>query len=243
MILTQRFFWFTRLFIRCGGWIALFPLLVGIALTLSAITADQNATRMADHGLRTTATVLAKHNTPSSDNGLRQSQRSAASYSISFQFTPEQSAQPVKAQERVASSFYKTVTVGQKIALRYLPEDPSAYELFAGALKKQSTTNQIIGFAFSLVGFAACIWFSSTTLRALRARESVGMIIDTYVSRRAYWPPVFNRMQYQVGDAGAAKHHKTFIRPIWAYHGLKRGQKTRVALTGQGPYWADDLFL
>ncbi|KPU84371.1 hypothetical protein JI58_03995 [Marinosulfonomonas sp. PRT-SC04] len=236
MFLAIRFFWFTRLFLRCSGWIAVLPLLVGAALTISAITLTKNAALISDHGVLATATLLAKPNTPSHVNHTHISQRSAASYSIQFQFTPQNSTEPITGKARVTATFYRSVSMEHKFVLRYLPENPFIYELGAGALKKQATIIQIIGLAFSVIGFAACIWFSSSALRALKARESVGMIIDTYVSRRVYWPPIFNRMQYQLGDAAAAKQHKTFIRPIWAYHGLKRGQKIRVALTGQGPY-------
>lgn len=251
--MAKRFFWFTRLFIRCGGWIALFPLLIGLSLTMSAITASKNAALMMNDGVETTATVLTKRYTPSSGDDQRGSQRQPATYAISFEYTPKQSrtpiepppikGPPIKAQKQVSAHYYNSVSVGQQITLRYLPQTPTVYELFHGALKKQSIADQIVGFAFAVIGFGACVWFAVTALKALRARENVGMIIESYVSRRAKWPPFFNRMQYQVGSGNSAKHHKSFIRPFWAYRGLKRGDKTRVAMTNQGPYWANDLFL
>lgn len=252
MSLVKRFFWFARLFIRCGGWVALFPLLIGIFLTISAITANKNAALMINDGIKTTAIVLKKHYTQSSGDDLRGSQQ-PATYAISFEYTPKQSrtpidappikGPPIKARENVSADYYNSVSVGQQITLRYLRQTPTVYELFHGALKKQSIADQIVGFAFAVIGFGACVWFSGTALRALRARENVRMIVEVYVSRRSNWPPFFSRMQYQVGSDNSIKHHKTFVRPFWAFRGLKRGQEIRIAMTNQGPYWANDLFL
>lgn len=241
MILARRFFWFSQLFIRCGGWVALIPLVIGIASTLGAITLTYNAALLAQHGMPATATVMAKR-IAKGNQTTQERQRPADSYYITLRFTP-QNAVEISAEHQVRAAFYRILVIGQTFQIRYLPENPDIRELYEGELTGWSSSTQIVGLAFAALGFAVSIWFARTAIRATRARENVGMIIEAYVTHRSLWPPLFNRMQYQVGQGDAANIHKTFIRPIWAYRGLKRGDKTRVAITDQGPYWAKDLFL
>ncbi len=227
---------------RCGGWIALIPLVIGLSSTLGAITLARNDAQLAQYGASTTATVMGKRIAEGSQTSTQERQRPSDSYYITLRFTPGNAAE-INAEHQVRAAFYRILEVGQTFQIRYLPENPDIRELYEGELASWSSSTQINGLVFTALGFAACIWFAKTAIRATRARENVGMIIDAYVTHRSLWPPLFNRMQYQVGQGDAAKIHKTFIRPIWAYRGLKRGDKIRVAITGQGPYWAKDLFL
>lgn len=242
MILAKRFFWFTRLFIRCGGWVALIPLLIGLMSTIGAITLNQNAARLATDGVPATATVVSKRIPEGSHTTTQERQRPSDDHLITIRFAPQNAAE-ITAEHRTSGPFYRAHDVGQAFTIRYLPDDPDIRELYIGQVASRSTSSQFAGMIFALTGFAASLWFARTAIRATRARENIGMIIETYVTHRPLWPPVFNRMQYQVGTGPTAKFHKTFIRPIWAYGGLKRGEKTRVAITSQGPYWAKDLFL
>ena len=238
---SKRLYWFIKLFVRCGGWVALIPLLIGVASTLGSITLGQHAKQLADLGVPATAIVTAKRisksNPPSSSR-----QQPSTQYYISLTFTP-QKGQKINAEHRVNLDFYNHNAIGQSFSIRYLPDNPEIHELYKGQLEGQSKATQIVGLAFAILGFGACIWFAKTALRALKARENVGIIIEAPVTLRSIWPPVFNKMHYQVGEGATTRTHKTFVRPIWAYRGLKRGSKTRVAITSEGPYWANDLFL
>lgn len=240
--LSRRFFWFTRLFIRCGGWIALIPLIIGLTSTLSAITLTRNAAMLAQHGIPATATVMAKRIAEGSHTGTPERQRPSDSYYITLRFTPDNAAE-ISVEHQVRAAFYHILDVGRTFQIRYLPDNPDIRELYEGELTSWSGSTQIVGLTFAVFGFAACIWVAKTAIRAMRARENVGVVIETYVTHRSLWPPLFNRMHYRIGNGDAAKIHKTFIHPVWAYRGLKRGDKIRVAITDQGPYWAKDLFL
>jgi hypothetical protein len=54
----KRFFWFTRFFIRCGGWAALIPLVLGVSATLESLTLLRQNNALTDHGLPAQAIVL-----------------------------------------------------------------------------------------------------------------------------------------------------------------------------------------
>ncbi len=241
-LLLRRLFWFTQLFIRCGGWIALIPLVISLSSTLGAITLASHTAQLAEYGVPATATVISKRIAEGSHAGTQERQRPADTYYITLRFTLQNAAQ-ISAEHQVRAAFHRILEVGQTFHIRYLPENPDIRELYEGELASWSSSTRINDLAFAALGFVAYIWFAKTAIRATRARENVGMIIDAYVTHRSLWPPLFNRMQYQVGQGDTAQTHKTFVRPIWAYRGLKRGDKTRVAITSQGPYWAEDLFL
>lgn len=251
MHILHQFYWFTRFFIRSGGWLALIPLSIGIAATLQSATLLLQSRALADHGLTATAQVLDKRVIAPRNTGNSSTDSGTYSYYIDYSFTPAGADAPLRTEDDVHRSFYQSVQVGQQFSLRYLPEDPQIQSLYDGNLERWSQSGQAVGLGASVIGFLVIWWFYVPAMRAYRARRSVSGttettdIIETYVTLCTVWPPLFNRMQFQMQDPDTQKatFHKTFARPFWAYSGLKRGSKIHVVQTSQGPYWRDDLFL
>ncbi len=235
-------YYFIRFFIRVGGWLAVLILTVGLAGTLSSLRSNSNSRKLAAQGEVLTAQVTGKRLTEGATNKPQRSQTFSKHY-VSYQFTTEGSQKNIQNERKVDISFYDSVQTGDTFELTYLPSDPSVHELYENELSRKSSASLIAGTAFSLFGLACCYWAFVVSKRAMRARYSVEEIIESFVTRRALWPPLINRMQYQLRRGEQVSFHLTFLRPTWAYGTLKRGDPTRIAITSEGPYWAKDLFL
>ncbi len=238
----SRLYYFTRFFIRVGGWLAALILTVGLASTRSSIRTNSNSRKLAAQGKILTAQVTNKRLTEGSSNRPERL-KTFSKYYISYQFTTADLKGSIQNERRVGISFYNSVQTGETFELTYLPSDPSVHELYENELSGNSSSSLVVGIAFSLFGLACCYWAFTVSKRAMRARYSVEEIIESFVTRRSFWPPLINRMQYQLRRGDQVSFHQTFLRPVWAYGTLKRGGVTRIAMTSEGPYWAKDLFL
>ncbi len=218
------------------------PLLIGGAAIISAITMKGELAKLDGQGVEGKAVLVAKRYEEGASNGY-QRVKTKGIYYVSYQFTPKGASQEISNERNVNRTFYDSVEVGEEFTLWYLARDVDVHELFEGEFSRQSGSSTVVGTVFFIFGLGLSFWSGSVAKRAIRARESLTEIVETYVTQRPWWPPLFNRMQYQLKNGANTTFHRTFIRPMWAYGSLKRGDKTRVALTGEGPYWAKDLFL
>ncbi|MFK5923947.1 MAG: DUF3592 domain-containing protein [Verrucomicrobiota bacterium] len=235
-------YYFIRFFIRVGGWLAVLILTVGLAGILSSIHSNSDSRRLAAQGKVLTAQVTDKRVTEGSTN-KPQRLKTSSSYYVSYQFATDDSKKNIQNERKVSISFYNSVQTGDTFELTYLPSDPSVHELYQNELSRKSSSSLVAGSAFSLFGLGCCYWAFTVSKRAMRARYSVEEMIESFVTRRSFWPPLINRMQYQLRRGEQVSFHQTFLRPVWAYGTLKRGDLTRIAMTSEGPYWAKDLFL
>lgn len=241
MILAKRFYWFVRFFLRYGGWLGLMILMLGFWATFLSIRLQDEAEQLAKYAVTTPATVISKRLSEGTGAGVRNNSLKI-SYYITIRYTPKGSA-TIEDEDQVRDNIYRAAEIGQTINIRHLPDNPQVREYYAGEKARKQTEIQVGGAGLAIFGLFTCLWFCVPALRATRARENVGITIETYVTLRRRWPPFFNSMEFQVGQGSKAKFHNTVKQLSWAYRGLKRGSKIRVAITPYGPYWVKDLKL
>ncbi len=238
---SNPFLQFIRFFLRVSGWIALIPLLIGISASVSALRLQLDLAALNKNGVETIAQITAMHVTESKNTNSA-SGNTSSHYSISFTFSTLGGA--IQSQEhKISRTYYMSHAIGDTLSIRYLPTNPKVAELYSGELAGKSIGAQVVGGAISLLGILLLVFYGRTALTAMRARAHVTAELEAYVTHRPKWPPLMNRMTYQIGLGKSVPTGKTFIRFTPSFRGLKRTDKTRAVETKYGTYWADDLFL
>lgn len=158
-----------------GGWAA--ALLLAVALSLWALSVRQSEVgdALADHGAAATATLVERREVVglATDRSGRQA-LSRSQYRVTYEFVATQ-ASGARSVERFSESVspeaYAAAKVGDTVAVRYLPEDPSRFERADGATATEAWALRWIAIGAAHLAFLILAFAWRPALRAtLRSR-------------------------------------------------------------------------
>ncbi len=166
-----------KLFMKRGGWSVIFPFLLALVGLMGYLGASDDAARFDAEGVETTATVsnlrkstrMGGSGTRSTDYYVRVSYStgSAMDGTLKIHF----------AEEKVSSSFYGSLSKGDKIPVRYLASEPGEAEIEPGGTSENAMWAGIMGLIFAVLGVLLLVFILRVTRQAWRAREQ-GLAVE-----------------------------------------------------------------
>lgn len=164
-----------------GGWVAL--IFLAVAAGFGGFWFNERATARAleDRGVVTTATVdgmRTETRRVRRNNGTR----TETDYLVTYAYETRSESGPVsqRVEHGVPSWLYEGLRNGQEVEIRYLPEDPTQADFFAGETQREA---RLLGW-FALGFLLASAAFAALALRAARrARrlEVAGVLVQGIV--------------------------------------------------------------
>lgn len=155
-----------RLFLRMGGWLVVILGLVFVGLSLVSASDADLARRFDDEGRQANGTISHKRfaRTRNPDGSL------STSYWMTLRY-PTHAGEVVMQERLVNAAEYLRATRGDRVSLRYLPDDPRTIELagnwYHSAARTTSTLALGVGIAWLL-----CLWVvGRRSVDAIRTRE------------------------------------------------------------------------
>lgn len=228
-----------RLFWSFPGWFGLIFLVAGLGVEVGAMFAGLNAMRLAGDGVEVTGEVLGKDWRESRDSdGDR-----TVSYYVQFRF-PMRDGVAVEDEVSVGRGTYNDTTVGDRVPVRYWPEDPMLNEIEPGSTRFLAMMLGLFGVPFTLVG-GFFVWRQARfARRAVRLRERGEVLEAEVLEHVATAYRVNNRRQYALkwrderGNSGQS-------RPVGAGHLMEYPPGSKITVYADpdrpGPgFWEGD---
>ncbi|WGW03044.1 DUF3592 domain-containing protein [Tropicibacter oceani] len=155
-----------KLYLRMGGWFSLAFLGSLLVLTLVSHFALGLAIRFETEGRQTTARIMDKYYTESTDSD---GDREVTHYLVLDYMT--NSGAQMEISRSVSLSVYNRARVHDTMPIWYLDSEPDRTELTQGANRSAATVTQIIALVFGTLMLGG-LWYSgSRAIAAVRARR------------------------------------------------------------------------
>ncbi|EYD76155.1 hypothetical protein Rumeso_02230 [Rubellimicrobium mesophilum DSM 19309] len=144
---------FIELFKR-GGFVTLICGLMALGFACLAQDARTTAQALADHGQTAIATVMDKEReTTRRSSGSGSRHQTQTSYTVTYLFEVDSEIQRVEVG--VPEEVYDAVRVGEQAEIRYLPEEPTAVEVFPGQMASGGTAMAVVAGVLALAAVLA----------------------------------------------------------------------------------------
>lgn len=159
------------------------PVLLALALIFGGISymASRTALALETRGIVTEGTITGKERRESRDSEGNRTVR----YYVSYRFQP--STGPVIARRvRTSLSYYNSVSQGQTIRVRYLPDRPATHEFRIGSTRARADDNRNYAFLALAAAIGAGVFFGTRAaplLRALTAGETRRAVVTAHVEK------------------------------------------------------------
>ena len=172
--------------------------LIGYAIAYAVNISDLS--RLEAHGVEAEVTVQRRFTvTQNRGEGRRDT-----SYRVEYSFTPPDGEQRLDRAD-VSRGFYNSVSVGDRVTLRYLPDDPATAELDMDYLRGGMSIIGIIGlgFAAAVTGYGWFLWRRASAMwRAVRHGEKRSARVLGWIDSQAVQSKQRLMQLHWIDDAG-----------------------------------------
>ena len=224
--------WFS-LFISNQGWIALVAAVLLAGLTYFSVGSLMKAERFDDVGVAVQATILDKRSKSSGED---------TDYYATFAFAPV-GHQAVTKERKISRKFYRRVSEGAKVAIRYLPDDPAGFEYYIGENRRAKWGAQIFALISGIGGLFA-LWIAGKRANmAVLARRygeiGVGEVISVERVNNLEGEPTNKSKLIWKDNAG--RRCAGMPHPVKALQRYKKGDKIRIFMRDGKSWWEGDV--
>lgn len=227
---------FWRMFLRKGGWIFAIVLIFGIALNLISLRQHWQANRLDASGITVMAQITDRERveTTGSDGETK------VTYYLTFRF--EQDGVVIEERKSVGRSQYVGSPIGIGSEVRFLPSNPSGFEVYVGATRDAARGFQVGALFLAGIGLVLSYLRGLNVVKALRARRS-GQVEEAEVLEVRYSGFRINKArQYRLHwktDSGA--QGKSWLRPLGGFDGFDPGDRIVVFTFKDTAVWRGDV--
>ncbi len=221
------------LFIANHGWIALVAAIVLMALTYFSVLSLREAEQFETVGVMTQATILEKRSTSSGED---------TNYFATFSFASSENRVTTK-EHKVNRLFYRRVSEGAKVTIRYLPDDPADFEYYIGENRRTKWVAQIFALISGIGGLLA-LWLAGKRANmAVLARRygeiGVGEVISVERVNNLDGEPTNKSKLIWKGNAG--RRCAGMPHPMKVLQRYKKGDKIRIFTRDGESWWEGDV--
>lgn len=142
------------------------PILLALALIFGGLswTAARTALALETRGIVTEGTITGRERRESRDSEGNTTVR----YYVSYRFATN-AGEVISRRVRTSASYYRSVTQGQIIQVRYLPDRPRTHEYRIGSFRQRSGDNLTYALLALAAAAGAGLYFGSKSAPLLRA--------------------------------------------------------------------------
>jgi hypothetical protein len=173
-------------FWKLKGWIALIPLTLGAVAFYAWIGIGVHARAMERHGVEGEATIVdtSVFVAPVA-NGGGSTVRSNETHSVTVMFTSgsamDNTVQVNQVVHLVDKSYYESVSRGDRVWVRYLPDDPQRLELVRGRTQINSTAAGYVALGMLTFG-ALIVWLIFVYARKINRFKTIGTEVQGVIT-------------------------------------------------------------
>jgi len=159
------------------------PVLLSLALIFGGISfmSARTAQALETRGIIVDGTITNRERRESRDSDGNRTVR----YYVSYRFSPLQGP-TISRRVRTNASYYNTVQIGQRIAIRYLPDRPQTHEFRIGSYRWRAEDNRTYALLALFAAVAAGLYFgikAAPLLRALSLGETRRAVVIRHIEK------------------------------------------------------------
>ena len=229
------------IFLRAGGWIAVLFVWLGLIIAASGILTLQNAARLAEDGVSTTAQITKTSAQNAPRTTIQDTNPSGTDYFVEYVLaTPDG---PLAGKAKVNREYFFSVAEGGMVSLRYLPHSPDIHELYEGALYRSGQATSVVGAGFSGLGLLITLGFGIIARQGARLLQSGAKVQATVFKKSNFVLITRLKFGFKLPN-GHTETGKSFWRFGRVHDGIKPRDLIEVryeSAQSRTSFWVDDL--